>query len=81
MIMCDWDAPEGHSGQCCAHLCAMDPLVAAHAPNFQHFQLAIHLDIKASLVTGSDGAKLFSTMDFCIYVCDRRSQTGKLCKF
>jgi hypothetical protein len=20
MIMCEWDAPEGHSGQCCVHL-------------------------------------------------------------
>ncbi len=20
MILCDWDAPEGHPGQCCVHL-------------------------------------------------------------
>ncbi len=30
MILCEWDAPEGHPGQCCVHLYAFYPIDAFH---------------------------------------------------
>jgi hypothetical protein len=42
MILCEWDAPEGHPGQCCVHLYA-SVFYRRLSPQFQFFLSAVTL--------------------------------------
>ncbi len=44
MIMCEWDAPEEHSGQCCVHLYAFVSYRSV-SPQFQFSLYAFTLDL------------------------------------
>jgi hypothetical protein len=58
MIFCEWDAPEGHPGQCCIHLYA-SVFYRRLSPQFQFSLSAVYSRVSISVqninCTSNDG--------------------------
>jgi hypothetical protein len=51
MILCEWDAPEGHPGQCCLHLYAFYPL--SYFTSVSIFSVCCYSSLSISVVKTS----------------------------